>query len=274
MYVNFFEWIRIPAPKTDEDPIPVYGHKIQELKNNESLVNIAFNTDILTKYGKKAENLEEQQMLVNLAFQYVEQFNEVSIDTNTFKILADTICFGNVSQNASMLSKEHEKKMSSNADFNAANEVLQAMESNQMPDEETIFNNLLKLNIKPNVKNEKSGLDNAINENKKSLIEDLNPNFEVPSYNVEIIEKIIDDEHDSVIQIKVHLNMITSIKECDLSIESKTIKLIANPSFYKPLEISLTEYEAKYKFDLEQLDAKFVKKSCILKLLINAKNIK
>jgi hypothetical protein len=240
------------------------------LKNNESVVNIAFNTEILTKYGKKAENLEEQKMLLNLAFQYIEEINKVSIDADTFKILKDTICFGDKDKNASMLSKDHEKSLSSKTEFNAANEALKAMESNQMPDEETIFNNLLKLNINPN---SKKSSNEIINENKKPLIEDLNPTFEVPKYNVEIIEKIIGDNHGTIIQVKIHLSMITSIKECDLSIENKNIKLVANPSFYKPLDISLQEYESKYLFDLEQLDAKFIKKTCTLKLSINAKKL-
>ena len=209
-------------------------------------------------------------MLINLAFQYIEEINKVSIDADNFKVLKETICFGDKDKNASMLSKDHAKSLSSKAEFNAANEALKAMESNQMPDEETIFNNLSKLNINPNSK--KSGSE-IVNENKKPLIEDLNPTYEVPKYNVELIEKIIDDNHDTLIQVKIHLSKIYSIKECDLSIENKIIKLIANPIFYKALDISLQEYESKFHFDLEQLDAKFIKKTCMLKLLINAKKL-
>ena len=268
LFINFFEWNRIPAPKTDEDPIPVYGHKIEEMKNSESVVNIAFNNEILKKYGKNAENGEERDMLINLAFQYIQEQNSVSIDLISFKLLNDTICFGNAEKNTSMLTKEYGKKVPSKAEFNAANEAIKAMESNQVPDEETILNNLLKLNINPNAKKCQSSFEE--NKNHAPLIEDLNPSFEVPKFTVEVIEKNVED---IILQIKIHLSMVSSISECDLSIDNKKIHLIANKAFYKPLEISLHEYENKYKLNLDDLDAKFIKKSCMLKLKINAKKV-
>jgi hypothetical protein len=272
LYINFFEWARIPAPKTDEDPIPVYGDKIETVKNNESLVNIGFNNDILKKYGKKAANADEQEMLINLAIQYLEDQNAVSIDLDSVKVLNDTICFGDKEVNASKLTREHAKKVSTQYEFNAANEAFKAMESNQMPDEQTVFNNLLKLNINPNAKKPQQKQQEN-DKPKVKLIEDLNPDYELPKYELEIIDKDVDIDHDTVIQIKIHLSKINSISECDLSIESRKITLIANKAFYKPLEIILNDYEAKFKFDLDQLEAKFIKKSCILKLIINAKKL-
>lgn len=288
LYVNFFEWNRIPAPETDNDPIPAYGTQLEDVNksanNSESMVNMAFHPNILKSYGRNSQNLDERDMLVELAFRYIEDQNNIEIDKNRFKILNENLCFGDPNLHISKLKNEHGKKYTKDQHNLPLDDVYNALEKNEMPDQENILNNLIKLNINPNNKGANStttsptvSMPLTSETNSKKLVEEVNPELEIPKYEIEIFNKKSDSitEYTHFIQIKIYLNHITSINECDLSIEDLDckIKLVANKNFYKPLDISLIDYKSNYSFNLDDIDAKFLKKSSILKLNLNAKKI-
>ena len=76
------KWIRVPRPKTDDDPISVKGGMLRHVTKNgkktkDLLIDIAFNPYVLDECAKQQE-LED--MLVSLALDFVQDFTEQKVD--------------------------------------------------------------------------------------------------------------------------------------------------------------------------------------------------
>jgi hypothetical protein len=254
LYINFFSWNKIPAPKTDDDPIPVYGKEIIPRNDDSSLVNIAFSKTILDKYGYNAHNVQERDMLIELAFKYIEEQNKVDLNHNGFIIIEE--CYGD--EKECILNLNNNKDINQN-EIEMAKEALNAikLKSNEN-DQETL--NKLSDNI---LKDLKIG-DSNINVDKKVLIEEVNeiaePSFE-SKLNEETLENIF-------YEIKISLPKVKSFSECDLNIENDYITLDVNKGYYKQLKISLKDLLIKYDILNDEIEAKFVKKLSILKIKI------
>ena len=254
LYINFFGWNKIPAPKSDDDPIPVYGKEIIQRKDNSSVVNIAFNKTILDKYGYNASNLQERDMLIELAFKYIEEQNKVDVNHNGFIIIEE--CYGD--QKECILNLNNNKDISQN-EMDMAKEALNSIKltSNDI-DQETMTK--LSDNI---LKDLKIGESN-VNTNRKVLIEEVNEKIE-PSYETKLNEEITDKVY---YEIKINLPKVNSFSECELNIEDDYLTLDTNKACYKQLKISLTELANRYNILHDEIEAKFVKKTSILKIKI------
>ena len=78
--------MRVPSPKTDDDPIPVKGGTLRHLteskkKTQDLLIDIAFNPSVLDECTKE-KTLEF--MLISLALDFVENFAELRIDRKSY----------------------------------------------------------------------------------------------------------------------------------------------------------------------------------------------
>ncbi len=254
--MNIFGWHRIQSPKTEEDPIPVYGSKLEYDKIN-AVVNLVFNPEILDKYGKDAKNRQEQSMLINLAFQYTEEQNtEIKIDINSYEILKSTVLYGNLDDQISKLTKRNYKGGMSDLDL--AKEALKGTESN-IP--ETI---LSKLGTIGNL------TYNDLAEKSKNLIEELNPN-NIPSFEENFIESK-NDSSNKLYELRINLPKISSMNECELDIDDECITLVVKNLCYDKLTVSLKNLKLSYQFSTDNIEAKFIKKTSTLRVRFPLEN--
>lgn len=253
LYINFFSWHKVPTPKTDDDPIPVCGSKL-EINQNEALINLGFNPKITEKYGKNAANENEREMLINLGFQFVENQNECKITTNRFEII-ESEHFGDINK---CLAKLTNKIVSTDAH----DTIIKFKDKDKTDIPESLYGKIASINLKSQTQN-----DNKFN--KKNLIEEINKNDpkNMPNYE----EKISDQKNDlkkATYEIKVNLVGVNSMNECNLDIDSDYLTLNTTNKIYSELKISLKDLKSKYDLETETIEAKFVKKTSILKIKI------
>jgi len=110
LFINIMDWPRIPAPKSDEHPIPTLGGSLftidDEHGNLTSVVPVAFNSKVLQDYGIDSSLVEERRLLVNLAIDYVEDQNKVTLSRD-FVILPKSTPFkGPVDRSRDILLKK------------------------------------------------------------------------------------------------------------------------------------------------------------------------
>lgn len=256
LYINFFSWPKIPAPKTDEDPIPTCGSQL-ESNPKYSTVNIAFNPEVLEKYGKKATNELEREMLIRLGFQFVESQNNVKVLADKFKILAETH-FGDLKECIAKLTKKESMSGGGLPDIVLPNEE----ELKNIP--ENLLNKLANMNVS------KERDTQPKNEFKKSLIEEINKNEETtktPSYNSKI-NVCKEDSSRGSFDLKIDLIGVNSMNECQLDIDQNHLVLNTTNEVYSELKISLQDLKQKYDIQVESIEAKFVKKTSALKIKI------
>ena len=256
MYVNFFSWFKVSAPKTDEDPIPIYGSKLVSHQTH-SIINLVFNTEVLDKYGRHSSNKVERDMLIHLAFEYVESFNQVKINKSKFELLEDSTYYGDLSEHILLLTN---KKLSEQTDQMSELEMARAALGDQKHIPDTILNKLNNLTIRNDAKSEAS--TNASNSQARPLIEEL---IELPSYKENFL---ISKDGIQFYELKIYLPKISSMSECNLDIDDQYLRLNTTANCYKELNISLSELNKKYQVSPEVVEAKFVKKTCLLKVKI------
>lgn len=248
------------APDSDDDPIPVFGSKLEFDKTN-GVVNLVFNPEILEKYGKEAKNKLEQEMLINLALQYTEEQNpEVKVNSNKFDILKETLFYGNLEYQISKLTNRKYKPGMSDLDM--AKEALGDTES-AIPT--SILNKLGNLG---NIGDQTSESCNKTIKT-KNLIEEVNPT-NLPSYQ----EKIVQSKEDSgktVFELRINLPKVESMKECELDIDADCITLNVKDNIYDSLKVSLTTIKNDYTFSVNEIEAKFIKKVSVLRVKIPLK---
>ncbi len=233
---------------------------------------------MLSDYGKNSNNSNEREMLINLAFQFVESQNSgIEINKTKFEILTTTDYFGDLNEHISKLTnKKYKKNDVSMSDLDLAKEALDD-EDSKIP-----ANILTKLTT--------CGLSYSASENKISntrtttttskpqkkstpLIEEV---FEdsncasLPKYEENIcqVEQTLNDQV-AVYNLKVYLPTLSSVNDCQLDINDNSLTLNTKNKMYKQLDISLVDLRSKYSFSNEDIQAKFVKKTAILKVKIN-----
>lgn len=256
MFINFFSWQRISAAKSDEDPIPVYGSKL-EYDKEIAVINMVFNPEILDKYGKNSTVKEEKDALIGLAFQYCEQENpSVKLDITTFDILKDTLLYGNLEHHISRLTKKSYKNMS---DLEIAKEALG--EDSPIPD--SILNKIGNLNMAGSSSQASKGLTK---ETGKTLIEEVDSD-NLPTYEEKVITAK-DDPGQKINEIRINLPKVNSISDCKLDMDAEFLTLVCKNKVYNKLKIPLMILKEKYSFTPENIEAKFIKKTSLLRVKI------
>ena len=281
MYINFFSWVKVPAPESDETPIPVFGREITFGKQY-SLVNIAFNPEVLNKYGKKSCKHQETDMLINLAFIYLEDQNKhTKIKRSNFEILKNMNNKGDLQKCIQEITSKNDDSDGTNlngmSDLELAKAALESTTGSNLPD--NVLNKLININlVNPNSKsknNKKQDKAFFVEENlsgfdtSKAETEPKNSKLilEILSYE----EKITIDKEDSkkfYLEFRISLPKINSINECDLNVDCNSLILNANKEFYSELEISLSKFKDKYEIKVDDIEAKFIKKTSLLRIKI------
>lgn len=239
-YINFFSWHKIPEPENDEKPISIYGREIYSI-GQVKVINIAFAEGVLKAFGKKCTRVDEQEAFVHLAFDFIDKQNKVAINRYKWNIV-DELCYGSIKKCQANL-------MGNTESDDLINEAYNSMESGMV--ETSTIDKLVHINLNSN---------EPTKEPKKVVIEELDVVRCIPEYTLDVTE-------GSNLVIKVALDKILSIKECDLTIENKILELTANEKYYKKLKIDLS----KYQFDQDSIEAKFIKKSFTLKITLKLK---
>lgn len=234
-------WTKIPAPKSEDKPIPVYGRSIEDdVENSCSIVNVAFNPTVLNDSQLKKVAME-------LAFDYIEQQNNTKVNRNEYSILKESRYFGDLNQIQKFISVKKESP-----------ETLEA----SMIDSDLPENLIQKLT---NLSTKKSASTTTNETNKHVVIEELKSTppqtLKLPIYE----EKV----KDSFYTLKIHLPLVESFSECELNIDSVNKSILLDvQNTYKNLMIPFGHLEGSFIVDTSQIQAKFVRKDRILKVKI------
>ena len=83
LFINVCKWIRVPKPKTDNDPIPVKGGVLRHVidthtrkKSRDLVVDVAFNPYVLDEC---LQDCVMESMLVSLCQNFVEDVTQLKI---------------------------------------------------------------------------------------------------------------------------------------------------------------------------------------------------
>jgi hypothetical protein len=260
LYINFFSWNHVSAPKTDEDPIPIYGQPI-EYQKTDALLNIAFNPSILEKYGRNAKNPLERDMLINLAFDFIEQQNAVVLARNCYEVAENFVCYGDEKVHVEKFRKLLKRKGS-----DTVNEVFDANNTESMPDD-----GLLKKFLNMNLNKPTDSAQESHSKPAKNLIQELKSNSTESSSRPDFDFKIVSKNKCELMEIRIHLEKVQSISQCGLSVDNDRILTLNTNGLYDALNIPLRQYENTYNIDTDNINAKFVRNKCTLKILLALK---
>uniref|UniRef100_UPI00398F7817 PIH1 domain-containing protein 2 n=1 Tax=Pristiophorus japonicus TaxID=55135 RepID=UPI00398F7817 len=251
LYVNLCSWSRVPAPKSDSDPVPLGGGKLEEIVEGTdiySVTDIAYSPEVLKK---GSEDPVESDQLVRLAMKYIEEQHSLRL-SHSYALFKDKIK-GSKKQMKQRLTgtagpAQTDKEMTSGE---SGVSLLQQLTSLKSADKENDKNNP-PIWLPSDIRHpKKSGLIEEIS----STEFDSGNRAETPRYELSLIK----DENGKAktIQLKVELPGITSVAECDLSV-SKDDLVIDVPKRYR-LQLDLPE-----AINEDIVTAKFNKKTHIL----------
>jgi hypothetical protein len=266
LFINIFAWKKIPEPESDETPIPVFGQPAEIFKIY-TIVNIAFSPGILEKYGKNSGKPYETELLISLAFNYVEDQNKtIVIDKSNYEILANVNCKGDVNKCIEKLTSRSGAAPDINpnmSDLEMAKEALNAFDSSKgdsskLPD--SILNKLIGMDLNQKANKTAAAKSVLVEELDTKIVEKPATNLilEIPSF-----ESKISQDH---FEIKISLPKINSISECDLNVDEHGLTLSANSQFYSELKVSFADMKKTHEVSVNDVEAKFVKKTCLLKI--------
>lgn len=255
LYINFFGWKKVPAPESDDQPIPVYGVPI-EYEADVAIANLAFNPQVLSDYGKHSKKPEETSLLINLAFNYIEDQNTDSlINKSEYQVLKNIDFKGDVSKWIKKLTSDKQtgKDPGQMSDLELAREAI----GSNLPD--SIINKVMNIELgESKATNQPKSTNEA---SKKPLI------IEIPSYEEKLVPGKTDTDQ-AYLEVRINLPRINSITECELNVDSSVLILNAIKELYSELKIDLGRYENDHIVDIDNLEAKFVKKTSTLRIKI------
>ncbi|XP_072139903.1 PIH1 domain-containing protein 2-like isoform X2 [Mobula birostris] len=88
LYVNLCGWDRLPAPKSDSDPVPLAGGTLEEAVNGTEVVtDVAYSPEVLRRGG---EDPAETDQLVRLAMRHVEEQHRLCL-SRSYRLLPEKL---------------------------------------------------------------------------------------------------------------------------------------------------------------------------------------
>jgi hypothetical protein len=280
LFINFFGWTKVPSPELDDVPIPVFGIGIEHFQTY-SIANIAFNPDILKKYGRNSNNLLETQMLIDLALNFIQDQNkdlEYS-EKSKYEILNKIDFKGDLEATIQKLTSKTKSNKSQMNDLKLAKDWLSSIDSKSnenLPD--GVLNKLINLNL--NQSPSKNESNHEINTSRSVILDEPNDKaimthksnliLEIPHYEEKIVYNNENNNKIEIVykEIKIQLPNVKSMSECELNFESDSIILISLQNNFSDLKISLEKLNANYAIKTDDIEAKFFKKSSILRIRI------
>jgi len=276
LFINVMDWPRIPAPKSDEDPIPTLGGSLFTVSEDDgssvTIVPVAFNSKVLQDFGIDSSLMEEQRLLVNLAIDYIEDQNKVTLSRDFIVLPKSTRCKGPVAK-----SKEVLLKKVSGQDMAFSSE-LDELEKTFGPlttgCKDALLKDLSSVRSQDTV-DDNSGLQKAFSSSQ--------PELRLPGEMVKPGVKLIEEVHSTethlvrpdctidvtgadsakMLIIRIHLPGVSSVSECSLEISNDDLYLLV-PDRYE-LTLPFPEHTVAV---CDKQSAKFSKRTSFLTLTI------
>jgi len=275
LFINIMDWPRIPAPKSDEDPIPTLGGSLFTVCDDDgstvTVVPVAFNSKVLQDYGIDSSLMEEQRLLINLAIDYIEDQNKVSLSRNFVVLPKSTQCKGPIGKSKDVMLR---KVSGQDTHF-----------SNKLGELENTFGPLaagckdaLLTDLSSVISQDNAG-DNAEFQKASSSQSELRLPGETAKSGVKLIEEmhstethlvrpdctmdIVGDDSSKLLVIRIHLPGVKSVSECSLELSDDDLYLLV-PDHY---ELNLP-FPDRTIVLCDKQSAKFSKRTAVLTLTI------
>ncbi|XP_048471281.1 PIH1 domain-containing protein 2 isoform X2 [Rhincodon typus] len=251
LYVNLCTWSRVPAPKSESDPVPLDGGRLEEtVEGTEiySVTDVAYNPEVLKKGN---EDPVEKDQLIRLAIKYIEEQHCVQL-SHSYTLLKDRLKGSEKQMKRRLTGKadpmQTAKQMSSGE---SGVSLLQQLAMLKSADEENEENNP-PICLPSDIKHpKKPGLIEEIS----STEFDSGIKVETPKYELLLIKD--ENAKAKIIQLTVELPGVFSVKECDLSVSKDDLVIDVAEKYRLQLDLPETISE-------DTVTAKFNKKSHIL----------
>jgi len=276
LFINIMEWPRIPAPKSDEDPIPTLGGLLFTVADDDgstvTVVPVAFNPKVLQDYGIDSSLMEEQRLLINLAIDYIEDQNKVTLSRDFLVLPRCTLCKGPVAKSKEVLLK---KVGGQDTSF-----------SNRLGDLEKTLGPLAagcKDALLTDLSSDSVGANAELEKDASSSQPELRLPGEKAKPGVKLIEElhstethlvcpdstmdVVNNDFSKQLIIRIHLPGISSVSECSLEISEDDLYLLV-PNRY---ELNLPFPKGAIALSDKQ-SAKFSKRTSLLTLTVPIAN--
>ncbi|MBN3273680.1 PIHD2 protein, partial [Polyodon spathula] len=244
LYINLCGWSRVPAPKSDSEPVPLSAGKLEQVdEGNEryKLMNVAYNPKVL-KRGE--EDGIEMDQLIRLAMKYIEQEYQLRL-THSYKLASYKLkgCATRMKQSLAGPAKTKPQTAESGGSLL---QQISCLRVKGEPESSPSIELFTEKGSKPR----KAGFIEVLSST------ELEPApVQTPSYHLSVSK----DENGRAtrIQLNVHLPEASSVSECDLGISQDDV-LIEVPDRYR-LHLNLPESVHE-----EAVTAKFSRRSRVL----------
>jgi len=275
LFINIMDWPRIPAPKSDEDPIPTLGGSLftvsDEYDNSVSVVPVAFNSKVLRDYGIDSPLLEEQRLLIYLAMDYIEDQNKVTLSRDFVVLPKSARCKGPVAMSKDVLIKKVSSQDTSfSSELGELEKVFGPVTSGC---KDALLNDLSFVKSRESADNDADlqkvlGFQQELKlpgETKPGvkLIEELQCSTESSLVHPDYSMDVVNEDSSKRLVIRIHLPGVSSVTECSLEISDDDLYLLV-PNCY---ELALQFPERAIAFG-EKQSAKFSKRTSVLTLTI------
>jgi len=278
IYINVMDWPRIPAPKSDEDPIPTLGGSLFTVSDeggcSVTVVPVAFNPKVLQDYGIDSSLMEEQRLLINLAIDYVEDQNKVKLARDFVVLPKSTLCKGPADMSRNVLLKkvsgqdtafdnelaELEKTfgpLAAGCKESLLKELSSARSQGGAGDN-TDLHEAMSATCQPELR-----LPGETAKPGKKLIEEVNSTearLIQPNFTMDVVST---DDLSKLLVIRINLPGITTVAECLLEISDDDLYLLV-PDHY---ELHLPFPKGTVAFS-DQQSAKFSKRTSALTVTV------
>ena len=81
LYINVCQWTKVPAPKTDNDAIPVKGGTLRNLDKIAQVYDVAFNPSVI----KDCTRRDAEGQLIQLILDYTTDMTKLKLKRNSCK---------------------------------------------------------------------------------------------------------------------------------------------------------------------------------------------
>uniref|UniRef100_A0A8D0ENA4 PIH1 domain containing 2 n=1 Tax=Strix occidentalis caurina TaxID=311401 RepID=A0A8D0ENA4_STROC len=212
LFINVCSWKRVPAPRAPAEPLPVRAGPLAAVSDLYSIIDIAYNPDVLQR-GE--ENPEKMEHLIHLTLRFVEERCKLTLSYSY------TIEPFKLKGSLETMQQRLKGRQMPTPHFRIA-----AVTSSL----KTTFN---PLTIKPN---------HGVTQSKAHLIEEITSTEMPEKLSTPVYEMItVKDANKKTlkIELKIELPKVSSVSECDLRISKDDI-IIEVPEKYK-LQLDLPE---------------------------------
>ncbi|KAK7156291.1 hypothetical protein R3I94_006389 [Phoxinus phoxinus] len=224
LYINICGWKRVPAATSYSDPVPVCGgrmEKVTEEKERYSVVDVAFNPEVLETTEKEKH---EKEQLHLLAVNFIQQQHNLSL-SQRYKLTKDKIK-GSIQDMKQRLMSPHTPESSAHKpQSEPAPSLLQQISSLRLAETESNEDSSIQLSMEREKKPARSGLIEVISSTESDQSQPQQPRHHLT---------VCPDSSGSTrsLKLSVELPGVRSVSQCQLSISQDDILLEVEDIYY------------------------------------------